>query len=60
MEADAVYFARRASEERAAAMRAVHLKARQAHREMASRYQDLATSIGSPEGCLGFHVAGVA
>jgi hypothetical protein len=49
MEEDVRYFARRASEEREAAMRSTHLKARRAHLEIAGRYADLATSIESRE-----------
>lgn len=52
MEADAVYFARRASEERTAAKQAVHLKARRAHLELAERYQDLATAISARDRLL--------
>ena len=45
MEGDAVYFSRRASEERAAASHAVHEAARLAHLEMADRYEELAASL---------------
>jgi hypothetical protein len=44
MERDAVYFSRRANEERIAAMRAEHPQARQAHLEMAKRYRELTIS----------------
>jgi hypothetical protein len=47
MEGDAVYFSRRANEERAAAMRAAHAAARQAHLDMAKRYEEFATAIDS-------------
>lgn len=47
MEGDASYFSRRASEERAAAMRAAHTAARQAHLDMARRYEEFATAIES-------------
>lgn len=45
MEGDAAFCRRRASEEKAAAMKAAHPKARQAHLEMAARYEELAVSI---------------
>ena len=59
METDAIYFARRAAEERAAAMRAVNLKARKAHREMAERYDDLASAIAGRERALNLNTARV-
>lgn len=46
MELDRVYFARRAAEEKAAAMRAAHPSARSAHLDLAARYSDLAEHIG--------------
>ena len=49
MEGDAGYFARRAKEERDASSRAAHPNARQAHIEMAQRYEDLAGAIHSHE-----------
>jgi hypothetical protein len=45
MESDAIYFARRARDERVAAMAAVHPIARRAHLEMAERYDVLAGAI---------------
>ncbi|HEX6072323.1 MAG TPA: hypothetical protein VFY95_04880 [Sphingomicrobium sp.] len=45
MENDAVYFSRRAEEERAAALQAANATARQAHLDMADRYDDLAAAI---------------
>lgn len=45
MESDSAYFRRRASEERVAAMKAAHPEARQAHLEMADRYDQLAEAI---------------
>jgi hypothetical protein len=45
MEGDASYFNRRANEERLAAMKAAHPKARGAHLRMASRYDELAIAI---------------
>ena len=52
MEADYLYFSRRAREEREAAMKSPHPTARQAHIEMADRYDDLATAIGSHQGSM--------
>lgn len=49
MEGDAAYFSRRANEERVAAMRAAHPRARQSHVEMAERYDELAGAIASHE-----------
>ena len=49
MEGDALYFSRRAGEERAAAGRAAHATARQAHLEMADRYDELAAAIAARE-----------
>jgi hypothetical protein len=45
MESDATYFRRRALEERLAAVKADNPNARQAHRELAARYDDLARGI---------------
>lgn len=42
MRADKAYFENRASEERVAASRATHPRARQSHLELAARYEDLA------------------
>lgn len=53
MEGDASYFARRAKEEREAAMKAAHPKAREAHLDMAHRYDDLADAIVSRDPGLG-------
>ena len=49
MESDTIYFRRRASEERTAALNTRHLRARQAHLEMASRYEDLVRAIVARE-----------
>lgn len=49
MEGDAVYFARRAAQEREAALKAAHPSARDAHLELAGRYDDLATAIAAGE-----------
>jgi hypothetical protein len=49
MESDAAFFTRRAREERFAATKAEHPRARKAHLEMAARYADLASAIeGKP------------
>lgn len=53
MEGDAIYFGRRASQEREAALKAAHPKARQAHLDLAARYEDLAHSIIAREKHLG-------
>jgi len=47
MKANFDYFRRRAQEEREAAMKAEHPAARQAHRDMADRYEALSTAIES-------------
>ena len=47
METDVAYFSRRASEEREAANQAAHPTARQAHLELAKRYKEMASAIGS-------------
>jgi hypothetical protein len=49
MESDAAFFIRRSREERFAATKAEHPKARKAHLVMAARYADLAGAIeGKP------------
>ena len=45
MEGDATYFARRANEERAAALKAAHPTARRCHLELARRYDELAGAV---------------
>jgi hypothetical protein len=47
MRGDQFYFIRRGSEERQAAERAVDPRARQAHLDLADRYDELAAAIGS-------------
>jgi hypothetical protein len=47
MEGDFGYFSRRANEERIAAMKASHPQARTSHRELAQRYDDLASAIAA-------------
>lgn len=49
MEGDAVYFRRRAQEERRAAARAEHDTAHRLHLELADRYDQLASAIEPPE-----------
>ena len=49
MEGDIGYFSRRADQERAAAMQAASLQAREAHLEMAKRYDELAGALASHE-----------
>ncbi len=53
MEGDIDYFARRATEEKAAANSAEHALARQAHLDLAERYDDLANSFAADEQRLG-------
>jgi hypothetical protein len=45
MESDAVYFSRRAEEERAAGTKALDPRARKAHLDLAERYFDFAASF---------------
>ena len=45
MELDAVYYRRRLAEEKAAAINAVHPKARDAHLEMSARYEVVLNAI---------------
>jgi hypothetical protein len=47
METDRVYFSRRATEEREAALKAVHPKVRQAHLEMAKGYDERLAALAS-------------
>jgi hypothetical protein len=49
MESDAIYFGRRATEEREAAMRAPHPTARQVHLDMADRYDEISGAITARE-----------
>jgi hypothetical protein len=53
MEGDAAYRTRRAPEEKAAARKATHPKAREANLELAQRFDELARSITSSEKSLG-------
>jgi len=49
MQSDAVYFSRRAHDERAAAREASCANAREAHLQMAERYDELAAAIAVRE-----------
>jgi hypothetical protein len=49
MESDLAYFRRRASEERTAALEARHADAREAHAQLAARYEDLVRAIAARE-----------
>lgn len=53
MESDLVYLRRRASEERTAALGARDPDVRQAHVQMAERYEDLVRGISARERFLG-------
>jgi hypothetical protein len=60
MNGDAAYFRRRAVEEKIAGMRAAHPRAREAHLQMARRYDEFASALTSHEGALlGFLRVGV-
>lgn len=49
MGADAAYFRRRSREEREAALKAAHPKAREAHLELAEAYEHRATAFAAEE-----------
>ncbi len=49
MESDVSYFRRRASEERSAALEARQTVAREAHLDLANRYEDLVRAITGAE-----------
>lgn len=53
MEGDTAYLRRRALDERVAAIKAPHPRAREAHLELADRYEDLANAIRGRERYLG-------
>lgn len=55
---DLSYFQRRASQEKAAALRATHPRARQAHLEMAKRYEGLIRGLARNERTLETHFQG--
>jgi hypothetical protein len=60
MEGDAVYFSRRANEERSAAMKAAHPNARQSHLELAARYDELASAIAAHHRIVADDLVGAA
>jgi len=49
MKGDAAYFVERAKQERTAAMRAAKLEAREAHLELARRYDELVSALTAHE-----------
>jgi hypothetical protein len=57
MESDVCYFRRRATEEKAAVLKAIHWQARQRHLEMAERYDDLASAIAARQHHFGLSPA---
>lgn len=57
MESDISYFRRRASDERSAAMQARQSDAREAHLELAQRYEDLVRAIAESEQRFGIGTA---
>ncbi|MCL6678621.1 hypothetical protein LZ519_04720 [Sphingomonas sp. RG327] len=57
LESDHVYFARRASEERTAAICTPNDEARKAHIELAERYEDLVRAIVGRQQLLGVESA---
>jgi hypothetical protein len=60
MDQDRLYYARRAVQERAAAMRATDPRVRQVHVEMAARYEERLVEIGKLEREAGIHLVDVA
>ena len=56
MESDISYFRRRATEERRAALDSPHSQVRQAHLEMAERYEELVQAIAEREDRLGLGI----
>jgi hypothetical protein len=52
MNGDAEYFRRRALQEKSAGMRAAHPNAREAHLQMARRYEEFASALASHQGAL--------
>jgi hypothetical protein len=56
VESDIAYFRRRASDERSAALQARH-SAREAHLELAERYEDLVRGMAAAEQRLGIGTA---
>lgn len=60
MEVDTIYFRRRASEERTAALQARHAQVREAHLQMAERYEDLVRAIVARERVIGIRTSDAA
>jgi hypothetical protein len=60
MQNDVHYYALRVSEERLAAMRSEHLRARAAHLELARRYQELVDAGARRPISVQFQAAGAA
>lgn len=60
MEVDTIYFRRRASEERTAALQARHAQVREAHLQMAERYEDLVRAIVAREWVIGIRTSDAA
>jgi hypothetical protein len=56
METDIQYFRRRASDERTAALQAREPQVRDAHRQLADRYEDLVKAIIAREQYLGLEL----
>jgi hypothetical protein len=59
MDNDRLYYARRAVQERAAAMRSTHSRVRQVHLQMAAAYEERLVEIGHRER-EGIHLVDVA
>jgi hypothetical protein len=59
MESDRLYYARRAVQERAAALRSTHSRVRQVHLQMAAAYEERLVEIGNRER-EGTHLVDVA
>jgi hypothetical protein len=59
MEDDLTYYTRRAFEERRAALDAGHPGARQAHRDLAERYEDFVRSIAANAPELAGHLVDI-
>ena len=60
MDGDAIYFGRRANEERIAAMKCGHPHARRVHLELARRYDDLSSAITARDRLLQADLPGAA
>lgn len=60
MDNDRLYYARRAVQERAAAMRSTDPRVRHVHQELAARYEERLVEIGQQERDAGIHLVDVA